>query len=131
MKYIEKKDGKLVLELESIETQMIAGVLLNSGGGILGGPSKATLDEIIEIETYIRTKPIREALNEKKSIVSLTGRQLLLIRDVIAESLREIASFEFSMRHPGDEQDAANTLFEIKRIQDETKDYGTIPDDVS
>ena len=126
MKYIEKKDGKLTLQLESLETQMIAGSLLNSGGAVLGGRSKATLDEINEIEKYIRGTPIREALNEKKSIVSLTGRQLLLIRDVIAESLREVASFEFAMRHPGDEQDAANTLFEIKRIQDETKDYGNI-----
>lgn len=128
MKYIEKKDGKLILELESIETEMIQGAFINSD--IVGGPSKATIEELREIREFISGKPIREALNEKKSIVSLTGRQLLLIKDVIAESLREIASFEFSMRHPGDEQDAANTLFEIKRIQDETKDYGTVPEDV-
>lgn len=124
MKYLGKDSNKLSIQIESPETQLIRAAFLNSGGAIIDGPSQATKDEVVELNEYFIELYKADVSRDQSSKATLTGRQLLLTRDVVSESLREIASFEFTMRHSGTEQDAATLLIAIKEIQDEAKDYG-------
>lgn len=124
MKLVEKRDSKLIIETTSEETQLIKGVLLNAGGFLMDHDTTIVEDELRTLRELITDYYKKDVSRDRGSEMELTGRQLNMIKDATGEALREIASFEFSLRHPGSEEDAARMLLSLKQIQDETKEYG-------
>ncbi len=124
MKLLEKTENKIIIQSTSEETQLLRALLMSGGWFVMLGDVKASKEELDELGEHITNYYKKDVSRNQGSQISLTGRQLLIIKDAAAEALRDVASFEFTMRHPGTEEEAAQLLIDLKRIQDEARNYG-------